>query len=173
MKKDKETWKDVKGYEGKYQISNLGRVKSFHGKKERILKHANTFGYDFVGLYKNGNMVAFKIHRLVAEHFVENANPNEFKVVNHIDENKTNNHFKNLEWCTGSKNVSYSSHKRKIRVDNSSGNTGVAWNERRKSWSARLILEGESKINRYFKNKQDAIDAIKEIKINYLKERRA
>lgn len=104
-----EVWKDIKGYEGFYQISNLGRVKSLIRKnvlKEKIIKGGiQKNGYKFVLLYKDKNSKIFRVHRLVAEAFI--PNPNKYKEVNHIDENKTNNNVENLEWCTRKYNCSY------------------------------------------------------------------
>ena len=105
----KEEWRDIKGYEGLYQISNLGRIKSLkdnHGKyREKILKPGNSNGYFYVDLCKNSKGKLFKIHRLVAIHFIEN--PNNYPEVNHKDENSTNNCVDNLEWCTREYNNSY------------------------------------------------------------------
>lgn len=108
-----EIWKDVDGYEGLYQISNLGNVKSFRGStkfgkpKELILKPSTiNSGYHVVTLYsENGKKRKFQIHRLVAEAFIEN--PEGFPCVNHKDENKTNNCVDNLEWCTYQYNNNY------------------------------------------------------------------
>ena len=103
-----EEWRDIKGYEGKYQVSNLGRVKSLgnnKSKKEKILKHINSCGYSNVNLYKNGKKKPFLVHRLVAMHFIEN--PNNYSQVNHKDENPTNNRVDNLEWCTHEYNLNY------------------------------------------------------------------
>ena len=97
-----EIWKDIDGYEGLYQVSNLGRVKSFNYNrtgKEMNLKPVNTcngFGYLYVNLNKNGKTRLFYIHRLVAKAFLEN--PDHKSDVNHKDENKTNNCVENLEW---------------------------------------------------------------------------
>lgn len=108
-----EIWKDIEGYNGLYQISNLGRVKSLgrRGKgcslEDRILKSMiNKDGYHLVNL-KDTNHVAkwFTIHRLVALHFI--PNPNDYKEINHKDEIKGNNIVTNLEWCTRDYNVSY------------------------------------------------------------------
>lgn len=108
-----EVWKDIKGWEGKYQISNLGNVKSvyrtvnymFKGKEktrriyERILKKAiNKFGYEYVNLTDNYKAKKLKVHRLVAEAFI--PNPLNKRTVNHIDGNKLNNCVDNLEWAT-------------------------------------------------------------------------
>lgn len=115
---DKEIWKDIKGYEGLYQISNLGRVKSLKRKvyagrnKERwqngkILSNNknNGKGYKVVALNKNGISKNKYIHRLVAETFLEN--PNNYKYVNHKDENISNNCLDNLEFCTAQYNCTY------------------------------------------------------------------
>ena len=103
-----EIWKDIVGYNGLYQISNCGRVKSFHNNSERILKHkTNNKGYKWVILCSNKTTKNCLIHRLVAEHFIENKN--NYKIINHIDENPANNNVSNLEWCTQSENVKKSS----------------------------------------------------------------
>lgn len=105
----KEEWKDIKGYEGKYQVSNLGRVKSldYQGKKrEIILKPGINKGYYQVGLYKYAMCKSLYIHRLVAETFIEN--PNNLPCINHKDENKLNNRVDNLEFCTQKYNNRYS-----------------------------------------------------------------
>lgn len=109
----KEVWKDIEGYEGLYQISNLGLVKSvsrkiktklgFKTTKDILLKFGKcSFNYIQVSLCKNGVQKTFKVHRLVAIHFI----PNEFdkKEVNHIDGDKSNNTIDNLEWATRSEN---------------------------------------------------------------------
>lgn len=101
-----EVWKDIKGYEGKYQVSNLGRVKSFPKKtysKERILTPiVNVDGYYVVDLCKDGNAKRYRINRLVAEAFI--PNPDGLPQVGHKDETKTNNNVNNLEWTTPKEN---------------------------------------------------------------------
>lgn len=106
-----ETWKDIKGYEGLYQISNKGRVKSLGNnktRKEKILKpKPGNRGYIRVDLCRKGEKPKrFSIHKLVAEHFL--PNPDNLPVINHKDEDKTNNCVENLEWCTQEYNVNYS-----------------------------------------------------------------
>ena len=101
-----EIWKDIKGYEGKYQISSHGRVRSLKNSKERILKpHKDTSGYKQVDLLKDGKRKTCSVHRLVANHFI--PNPNNLPQVNHKDENKLNNNIENLEWCTQKYNCNY------------------------------------------------------------------
>lgn len=112
-----EVWKDIDGYEGLYQISNFGRVKSLgrwveRGKqgcrfeKEQLIKpNKNSRGYLSVGLHKNGKRQMCSVHRLVAEAFLDN--PNNLPEVNHKDENKQNNCVWNLEFCTHKYNNSY------------------------------------------------------------------
>ena len=100
-----EIWKDIKEYEGLYQISNFGRVKSLHGKEKFLKLHLKPDGYMQVVLCKNYKTTSRLVHRFVAEAFV--PNPNNLVQVNHKDENKTNNYVENLEWCTPSYNVNY------------------------------------------------------------------
>ena len=103
---EKEFWRDVVGYEGLYQISNWGRVKSLEridcrGQllKERILKPWKCRGYLRVDLCKNGKGKSHLVHRLVAQAFIPNDDPERKTQVNHINEDKTDNRVKNLEWC--------------------------------------------------------------------------
>lgn len=107
-----EIYKDIEGYEGLYQVSNLGNVKSLgNGKKrkEKVLKPAkNNRGYLYVCLCNQEIRKIYKIHRLVAEAFV--PNPNNLPEVNHKDENKTNNTDNNLEWCDHKYNINYGTH---------------------------------------------------------------
>lgn len=113
-----EIWKDIKGYEGLYQVSNLGRVKSLprvvnHGnyvykRRGRIKLSFNSKGYDFIKLHKDTHRKVYLVHRLVAEAFI--PNPNNFAVVNHKDGVKTNNFVDNLEWCTASDNTKHAIH---------------------------------------------------------------
>ena len=87
-----EIWKPIKGYDGKYYVSNYGRIKSTYHASEKFLIPRNAGrGYLQVALSKNHKPTNFLVHRLVAAYFVEN--PNGFYFVNHKDENKSNNHF--------------------------------------------------------------------------------
>lgn len=101
-----EIWKDKKDYEGHYQVSNCGRVKSIKFGKEKILKLIkDKEGYLQVTLCKNNIKKVYKVHRLVAEVFLDN--PDNLPQVNHKDEDKTNNNVENLEWCDRLYNVRY------------------------------------------------------------------
>lgn len=102
----KEIWKDCKGYEGKYQVSNLGRVWSI-GSQKYLKGSYDKDGYIQVYLTaKNGKTKIEKIHRLVALAFLDN--PNNYPQVNHKDKNKQNNCVDNLEWCDIKYNNTYS-----------------------------------------------------------------
>lgn len=111
-----EVWKAVLGYEGLYEISNYGNVKALNYKCLGIVKiirqSTSCYGYKVVGLSKNGKTKQFFVHRLVAIAFV--PNPNGYPIVNHKDENKTNNNEDNLEWCTNKYNLNYGSAREKM-----------------------------------------------------------
>lgn len=113
----KEEWRDIKGYEGKYQVSNLGRVKSLNYHRadiSRILAvRKDKGGYLYLNLYKNNKRKTYKVHRLVAEAFIDN--PNNYPQVNHKDEIRSNNIASNLEWCDSKYNNNYGTRKDKIK----------------------------------------------------------
>ena len=101
-----EIWKDIKDYEGLYQVSNFGKVKSIKFGKERILKPVtDRHGYLLVSLWKNNKQKTYKVHRLVAEAFI----PNLYNLpqVNHKDENPLNNNVNNLAWCNSKYNCNF------------------------------------------------------------------
>ncbi len=105
MLENKEIWKDCKGYEGRYQVSNLGNVWSCISQKKLKLM-TNIHGYYTVMLYaKNGKAKRESVHRLVALAFLDN--PNNYPCVNHKDEIRTNNCVDNLEWCSSKYNSNY------------------------------------------------------------------
>ena len=116
-----ESWKDIEGYEGMYQISNEGRVKSLERQKEdgrfcreRLLKQTiSDRGYCRVGLQKGKKLKVVYVHRLVAEAFI--PNPDNLPQVNHKDESKLNNSAQNLEWCTAKDNNNYGTKTKRAR----------------------------------------------------------
>lgn len=119
-----EIWRDIEGYEGLYQVSSDGRVKSLekvnnnHLVKEKILKSGNNgMGYLFVVLSKEGKIKNYTIHRLVAQAFL--PNPDNLPQVNHKDEDKSNNRVENLEWCTQQYNNTYGTRLKKSAKANS------------------------------------------------------
>lgn len=108
-----EIWKDIEGYEGLYQVSNSGRVKSLerykenHSKLQKVEEKIKTVSIDNIGyyrvcLYKDNKLKNARVHRLVAQTFI--PNPDNLREVNHKDGNKLNNNIDNLEWVTSSEN---------------------------------------------------------------------
>ena len=113
----KEIWKDCKGYEGKYQVSNLGRVWSI-GSQKYLKGSYDKDGYIRVNLTaKNGKVKMERVHRLVALVFLDN--PNNYPQVNHKDENKQNNCVDNLEWCDAKYNINYGTRNKRVSKANS------------------------------------------------------
>lgn len=112
-----EKWVDIKGFEGLYQVSNKGNVKSMnynHTKTEKELKKGtDSDGYYLVVLVKNKKKSVKKVHRLVADAFI--PNPSNLPFVNHKDEVKTNNFVENLEWCDNKYNCNYGSRTKRIK----------------------------------------------------------
>ena len=108
-----EIWKDIEGYEGLYQVSNLGKVRSMnridskgHKRGGFIMKQKiNKYGYCVIGLCKNGRQIFCLVHRLVGKAFI--PNPECLPLINHKDECKANNVWTNLEWCDAQYNLNY------------------------------------------------------------------
>ena len=106
-----EIWKSILDYEGLYEVSNYGRVRSVYRYKRILKPMISNSGYERVDLFKNKNRKQFSVHRLVALTFIDN--PEGKEIVNHKDENKLNNHMDNLEWVTNKENcekLSYAVH---------------------------------------------------------------
>lgn len=108
-----EEWRDVVGYEGYYQVSNFGNIRSIRFNKIRQIRPAEkSNGYFHVSLCVDRKSKICLVHRLVAKAFIEN--PNNYPSINHKDENKSNNNMNNLEWCTDSYNCLYGNRNKKI-----------------------------------------------------------
>ena len=127
-----EVWKDIEGYEGLYQVSNYGRIKSLsridargHKRKEKILKLIHDKdGYLLVNLYKNNKVKIHSVHRVVAQAFI--PNPDNLPEVNHkIDnfEHRSDNRVENLEWCTHEYNCNYGTRNEKLSESNKGKNS--------------------------------------------------
>lgn len=110
-----EVWKPISGFEGLYEVSNFGRVRSLtrfatNGRlfEGQLLNTAdNGTGYRVVNLHKDGKQKMILVHRLVAQAFIKNENPEKKHQINHIDGDKTNNAVSNLEWCSWKENMDH------------------------------------------------------------------
>lgn len=142
-----EIWKDIPGYEGRYQVSNTGEVKSLNynssGKSKLLKQIADKKGYKRVGLCKNGKRKHYSVHRLVAIAFL--PNPNNLPQVNYKDENKANNCVDNLEWCNAKYNNNYGTKKERLS-ESMKGKKGC-WYEKQ------LSEEHKKKISKSLKGK--------------------
>ena len=137
-----EIWKDIEGYEGLYQISSLGRVRSFTKKNNgKILKFTKTnSGYYQICLHKNKELKNFYIHRLVAIHFI--PNPDNKLCVDHIDTNKLNNCVSNLKWVTHKEN-----NNNKLTKEHMKENHWDCKKENHPLWGKQLSEEHRRKIS--------------------------
>ena len=149
-----EIWKDIKDYEGLYQVSNLGRIKSLKFGKERILKGTKNFhGYSLVALYKDGKTKTITVHQLVSMAFL-NHKPCGYKlVVDHINTIKTDNRLENLQVITNRENLS------KDKKKGTSKYVGVSWYKRYQKWKAQMLIKGKHKTLGYFKTELEAHQA--------------
>jgi hypothetical protein len=126
-----EIWKPIIGvkgdlYDGYYEISNLGRVKMLprllrHSKgmrvsKEKIVAGSNSHGYKVVSFKKDGIKKMQNVHVLVAKAFVDNPNPEKFKIVNHLNSDRSDNRAENLEWCDHSRNAKHAIEAGKLKI---------------------------------------------------------
>ena len=108
-----EIWCPIKGFEGLYEVSDKGRVKSLkYGKERMLMQVRDSGGYLVVNLYKNSEKKMYYVHRLVSQAFIPNQN--NLPEVNHKDENKTNNYVQNLEWCTDKYNTNYGTRNQRV-----------------------------------------------------------
>jgi len=159
-----EIYKDIKGYEGLYQVSNKGNVRrlvfinnqTMFPKITNVKGTDNCNGYLYVKLSKNGNKKNYYIHRLVAETFIPMEKNK--KSVNHLDYNKHNNCVENLEWCTQLENVNYSIERMKhARRKARKTNTGEKYISKRKNGIYRVVLRGCINCDKSFKDLEKAI----------------
>ena len=156
-----EEWRPIEGYEGLYEVSSYGRVRSLdrydsnnHFLKGRILKLcADKDGYLNVGLCLGNKEKKYKVHRLVVEAFI--PNPDNLPQVNHKDEDKTNNRVENLEMCNAKYNSNYGS--RKDRVRNSRIKNGTYTGLSREEYLKKYYQENKEHRKRYYQEKKDHI----------------
>ena len=145
---DEELFKRIDGYDN-YFVSNFGNIKN--NKTNRILKHSNhRQGYKEIHLCKNGNVKSFKVHRLVGMAFLEN--PDNKPMIDHIDENKSNNNVKNLRWATSKDNL-VNQGKPKT---NTSGYKGVSFNKPSNKYIAFIRINGKNKYLGLFETAEEA-----------------
>ena len=152
-----EIWKDIPGYEGLYQCSNFGNIKSIL-KGGIVLKQSkNRYGYPTLGLYKNGNRVNKHVHQLVAITFLGHV-PNGLKsVVDHMDGDRANNYYKNLRIITNRENTSASIKKKNNEF--SSRFVGVCYANKCKKWQAQIRIKNKQIFLGYFDSEIKASDA--------------
>lgn len=147
MENEEKIWKPIIGFEGLYEVSNIGEIRSLNKTvkcrnrfnkntsiriiKGRILKQVDTgHGYLQVCLRKNNKNYSLYVHRLVAEVFIQN--PKNMPFINHIDENKSNNKVSNLEWCTAQYNCNYGTRTERILKNRKSPDFNLSNNPKAK-----------------------------------------
>lgn len=152
----KEIWRDVIGYEGRYQVSDLGRVKSFvkdgNGKLLKMFD-SPTNDYLKVELWKNGSQSTKRVHQLVAEHFIDVPDNSLIMVVDHLDGNKTNNKAENLKY------VSHRENSRQGNKKRTSHHTGVHWHKGHEKWASQISIGSEKIHLGYFLSEEEAAQA--------------
>ena len=148
IKLNVEVWRSIENYDN-YAVSTFGRVKNV--KTGKILKARNDkYGYLRVNLYEYRVMKTHRIHKLVANAFIDN--PNDKECVDHIDNNRTNNHISNLRFATANENQ----HNRKLNSNNTSGIKGINWHKANKKWRAQIRIDGIKIHIGLFDNLEDA-----------------
>jgi hypothetical protein len=158
-----EIYKDVIGYEGIYQVSNFGNVKSFRFDKEKVLKLSlDSLGYFVVGVRLNNIPKIRRVHQLVAESFLNHKRCGLKLVVNHIDFNKSNNRVENLEIITQRENTN------KRHIKSASKYTGVYWSKKPKKWKALITINNKQKHLGYYTDELKASEAYQEALLNLI-----
>ena len=160
--KVEEIWKDIVGFEGLYKISNYGNINSCkryvpHSRfiqklvPEKILSLGkDKDGYLMAILCRDATKKTVKVHRLVADAFLEKTKDK--NIVNHIDSKKSNNFFQNLEWVSNLENSCHS----RLKITTSSNYVGVSFNKRDKVFRAKIRHNGKVIYLGHFKNEEDA-----------------
>lgn len=156
----KEVFKDVQGYEGIYQVSNLGRVKSLKFSKEKIMKLSiDGGGYLKVNLNKDKEVKTYKVHKLVAINFLGHEPKGNTIVIDHINNYKIDNRANNLQL------ISHRENSTKDLKEGSSKYVGVSWNKKSKKFISKIHINGKNKFLGYFTNELEASRAYqKELK---------
>jgi hypothetical protein len=158
-----EIWKDIPGYEGMYQVSNMGNVKSLSKEKlhngkypittnEKVLKPSpNNLGYLLVGLCSNGLKKTMRVHTLVAMAFLNHKSDGTNKiVVDHINNIKTDNRLVNLQLISQRENIS------KDKKNGTSQYTGVCWDKSKNKWKTEIKIDDKKKHLGYFTDEYEA-----------------
>lgn len=146
-----ETWKPVPNYEGLYEVSDSGNVRSFQRKKGLLKLMRDSYGYRQVHLSKSGKVTRFKIHRLVASVFL-GLTPKMH--VDHRDSDRANNHFSNLRVCTLEENLRFPN----VRKKKTSQYVGVSWDKAGK-WRAQIQVGKKKKMIGRFATEEAAHQA--------------
>ena len=147
-----EIWKTIEGYEGLYEISNMGNVKSFWKSKNGMLLKLFTINKYLAVELRNKNSNQIYVHTLVANAFVEN--PDNKPCIDHKDQNKHNNCADNLRWATQSENCM-----NKPKRGGSSKYKGVSWDTRSSKWCAKITVMYQSIHIGYFVDEEEAARA--------------
>lgn len=148
-----EVFRDIPNYEGLYQAGNLGNIKSFRLKNPRLLSQKKRKdGYIQVRLYRDNIGKSFKVHQLIAMTFLKHVPNGHELIVDHIDNDKTNNSVSNLQLITQRENTS----KDRYRIKYSSKYLGVTWNKKDNKWQSKIIINNKNKYLGQFVNEYDA-----------------
>lgn len=160
-----ETWKDVVGHEGYFMVSESGKVKSldrnykksdgtvYPMKGKELSPFISNVGYIRIALRKNGKPIKYSVHRLVAQAFLEKESGRDF--VNHLDGNRSNNHYSNLEWVSMQENNCH-------RIDKTKTTTkyiGVSWIKAKQKFTASICINKKQKTIGHFSSAEEAYAA--------------